>query len=346
MNYTLVKKLPSFQDMQQAFPLSLEARAQIKQNTAEVRAILEGRDDRLLIIVGPCSAWPKEAVLDYARRLVNLNHQVKARLKLVMRVYTQKPRTTKGWTGPINQPDPCAPPNIEAGLTYTLEMMVKVLELGLPLADEAVLTPHAQGLLSYLSWVAIGARSSEDQAHRILASAIDCAVGLKNPTHGSLAVAVNSIVAAQHSHAAAFDGYQVQTQGNLHAHLVLRGANQASNYSIEDLESVQRQMQKHGIQNPSVIVDASHDNCLLKGKKAHQLQPDIVFEIMQNVAKRADLKKLIKGFMIESFLKEGSQALNSNDLPSLDLNGLSITDPCLGWEATETFLLDLARMHS
>lgn len=345
MNHTIIKKLPSVDDLIQAFPLSSASCEQIMRDRQEVKAIMEGSDKRLLMIVGPCSAWPKAAVLEYAKRLVCLNKQVSHALKLVMRVYIQKPRTTKGWTGPVNQPDIFSPPDIEAGMQYTREMMVKVIDMGLAIADEALFTHNSKGFQELLSWVAIGARSSEDPEHRIFASAQGCAVGLKNPTHGSLAIGVNSVIAAQHPHVAVFDGHEVQTHGNRHAHLVLRGANHAPNYSIAHLEEVKHHMQMHQISNPSVMIDASHDNCLVNGKKDHRLQSKIVLDMMKNLQSRPDLRPLVKGFMVESFLKEGNQAVDLNHPKKLDLGGLSITDPCLGWDNTEAFLLQLATME-
>lgn len=342
MNYSIIKKIPPIETMVQAFPVSAVASQRISQHRQEIKAILEGRDPRLLIILGPCSAWPKEAVLDYAQRLLSLNKKVGQVLKLVMRVYIQKPRTTQGWAGPLNQSDLSRAPDLEAGMRYSRDMMVKVVEMGLPIADEALLIENAKGFLDLLSWVAIGARSSENQAHRVFASALNCAVGLKNPTHGALSIAVNSVVSAQHPHVAIFDGSEVKTHGNAHAHLVLRGANGAPNYEISHLEAVQQQMEKHGIQNPSLLIDVSHDNCLLKGIKRPQLQPKIIFEIMQNIQSRPDLKPLLKGFMLESFLKEGAQAIHLKKSEEIDLGGLSITDPCLAWEETEAFLLEFA----
>jgi 3-deoxy-7-phosphoheptulonate synthase len=341
MNYTVIKKLPPVEEVIQAYPLSTTAHKKIMQDRQEVKAILEGRDQRSIIIVGPCSAWPKEAVLEYAQRLLDLNKKVEHALKLIMRVYIQKPRTTKGWTGPVNQPDLFSAPDIEMGIKYTRDMMVKVIEMGLPIADEALFTHNAKGFLELLSWAAIGARSTEDQEHRIFASALDCAVGLKNPTHGSLAIGINSIIAAQYPHVAVFDGDEVQTHGNLYAHLVLRGANHAPNYSISHLEEVRHHMEKHQIKNPSVIIDASHDNCLVNGKKDHRLQSTIILDTIHNLRDRPDLRQLVKGFMIESFLKEGSQSVDLNNPGGIDLDGLSITDPCLGWEETEALLLTL-----
>ncbi|QDP71954.1 3-deoxy-7-phosphoheptulonate synthase [Legionella israelensis] len=342
MNYTVIKTLPPVEDVIQAFPLSPSAQAKIQQDRREVKNILEGKDDRLLMIIGPCSAWPKEAVLKYAQKLLKLNELVKDKLKLIMRVYIQKPRTTKGWTGPVNQPDIFSPPDIEAGIKYTRDMMIKVIEMGLPIADEALFTHNAKGFLELLSWVAIGARSSEDQEHRIFASALDCPVGLKNPTHGSLAIAVNSIIAAQHPHVAVFDRDEVQTHGNQYAHLVLRGANHAPNYSIQHLEEAKRQMDKHHIHHPSLIIDASHDNCLVDGKKDYRLQPSIILNLLKDLKSRPDLRKLVKGFMVESFLQEGKQTVNIKQPKTVDLSGLSITDPCLGWQKTEELLLQFA----
>lgn len=342
MNYTIIKKLPPVEEVIQAIPLGNEWHEKIRQDRQEVKNILEGNDSRLLLVIGPCSAWPKEAVLEYARRLAELNHKVSHSLKLVMRTYIQKPRTTKGWTGPVNQPDPCQPADIEEGVKYTRDMMIKVIKMGLPIADEALFTHNAKGFLELLTWVAVGARSAEDQEHRIFASAIDYPVGMKNPTHGSLAVGVNSVVAAQHTHVAVFDGYEVQTHGNPHAHLVLRGSNQAPNYSNAHLEEVKKYMDAQQIQNPAVMIDASHDNCLVDGKKDHRLQASIVLEVLENVRSRPDLKKLVKGFMVESFIKEGNQKVDETNPAAIDLGGLSITDPCLSWEQTEDMLLHLS----
>lgn len=345
MNYTILKKLLPVEEIIQSFPLSIEGHRRIIQDRREVNHILEGKDKRLLMIIGPCSAWPKEAVLEYAKRLFALNKKLKHALKIIMRVYIQKPRTTKGWTGPVNQPDPFSNSDIEKGVIYTRNMMIKIIEMGLPIADEALFTHNAKGFLELLSWVAVGARSAEDQEHRIFASAIDCAVGMKNPTHGSLSVAVNSIIAAQHSHIAVFDGYEVETHGNAHAHLVLRGSQHAPNYSVAHLEEVKNYMERHRIVNPAIIIDVSHDNCLVNGKKNYSLQPDILFKVIEDLQSRPHLKKLVKGFMVESFLKEGNQKVEDQHPENIDLNGLSITDPCLSWDQTEAMLLKLAKLY-
>jgi|SRR3990167_2534984 len=342
MSYKRIKKLPTAEEIIQQYPLSSSGHEKIMNDRREIKHILEGKDNRLLMIVGPCSAWPREAVYEYAKRLHALNKHVSHALKIVMRMYIQKPRTTKGWTGPINQPDPFSEASIEAGMHYARKMMVKVVEMGLPIADECLFTHNGSGFSELVSWFAIGARSSEDHEHRIFASAANCPVGMKNPTHGSITIGVNGVVAAQNPHVAAIDHYEVQTLGNAHAHLVLRGSNEAPNYSLKHLEAVKKQFEKHFIQNPAVVIDVSHDNCLINGKKEYQAQPAILFHVMDYLKKRPDLRQLMKGFMIESYLKEGNQKLEACCPSTVDLNGLSITDPCLGWDETETLLRELA----
>jgi 3-deoxy-7-phosphoheptulonate synthase len=342
MKYNIIKKLPTTEEVIQSNPLTLKEHKEIIQHRQEIRNILAGKDERYIIIVGPCSAWPKEGVLEYTKRLVHLNKRVKHALKIVMRVYVQKPRTIKGWLGPAIQPNPLSSPDVEAGMKYTRDIMIKIIKAGIPIASEILFTHNAKTFLELLSWAAIGARSSEDQEHRIFASAIDCPVGLKNPTHGSLAVGVNSVVAAQLSHVAAFDGYEVQTFGNEYAHIVLRGGNQTSNYSFMHLMEVKRYMDIHKISNPAVIIDTSHDNCIISGKKEYHLQSNIVMEVIEDLKRHTQLRKLVKGFMIESFLKEGNQKLDVQNPKDIDLGGLSITDPCIDWEQTEDLLLKLA----
>lgn len=343
MNYTVIKKIPAPEEIIAAAPLSASAAASILQHQAEIKAILAGQDSRMLVIVGPCSAWPEAAVLEYAERLKKLSNQVNHALKIVMRVYIQKPRTTKGWIGPVNQPDPFRYPDIEAGINYARQMMVKVVEMGLPIADEALFTHNARGFLELLSWVAIGARSAEDQEHRIFASAINCPVGLKNPTHGSLEVAVNSVIAAQYPHVAVLNGYEVQTHGNDYAHLVLRGSKTGPNYSVTHLHEVKERMRQQNIKNPAIVVDVSHDNCLRDGKKDPLFQEQIVMEILHSVKNNPELKSLVRGVMIESFIKEGCQNIDKLAPDTVDLSGLSITDPCLGWEKTQALVLKLAQ---
>lgn len=345
MNITIIKKISPAEEIIQRFPLGEKEHEKISLDRNEIKDILEGKDKRLLLIIGPCSAWPKEAVWEYAKRLKALESKVHKNLKIIMRTYIQKPRTTKGWTGPVNQPDPCARPDIEAGILYCREMMTRIIELGLPIADEALFTHNAKAFVELLSWVAIGARSVEDQEHRIFASALPCAVGMKNSTTGSIKIGVNSIVAAQYPHVAALNGYEVQTHGNPYAHLVLRGGETGTNYSPKHIEAAKKEMEKHDISNPAIIIDASHDNCLLNGAKNHNSQISVIRECMETFRQNPDLLKIVKGFMLESFIKEGNQKIDSGAPEKLDRNGLSITDPCLGWDDTEKLILELSKLH-
>jgi 3-deoxy-7-phosphoheptulonate synthase len=221
--------------------------------------------------------------------------------------------------------------------------MVTITEKNLAIADEALFTHNARGFLELLSWVAVGARSSEDQEHRVFASSIDCPVGMKNPTNGSIKIGVNSIVAAQHPHVAVFDGYEVETTGNQYAHLVLRGGGGQTNYSLKHLEEVKNNLEISDVKNPAVIVDVSHDNCLVNGVKRYESQGDVVFEILQTLEDNPHLKRFVKGFMLESFIKPGRQ--NVEPGKPIDMGGLSITDPCLGWTETEELLLKLAGVN-
>jgi 3-deoxy-7-phosphoheptulonate synthase len=342
MAYKVIRKISSAEEIINEFPLSQTATNKISQDRQEIKDILNGKDNRLIIIVGPCSAWPAEAVLEYAKKMLNLNELVKDKLKLVMRVYIQKPRTIKGWLGPVNQPDPLLPPNISLGIKYARKLMVQVVEMGLPIADEALFTHNSKGFMELLSWVAIGARSSEDQEHRIFASSIDCAVGIKNPTNGSVKIGVNGVIAAQQPHTSVFDGYEIETDGNHYAHLVLRGGNGTTNYSLEHLLEAKKYIVEHNIHNPAILVDVSHDNSIFNGIKDYRRQPNIIFDVLQNAKNNKEIKGLIKGFMIESFIKPGNQ--NADTVQNIDTGGLSITDPCLGFNETQELLLDIAKM--
>ncbi|QQG37851.1 MAG: 3-deoxy-7-phosphoheptulonate synthase [Candidatus Kaiserbacteria bacterium] len=345
-NFTVVRKLPQIDDIIARYPLSKSAQKKVFADRDEIRTILDGRDDRLLLIVGPCSAWPSPAVLEFAKRLKNLSADVEKRIKLVMRVYIQKPRTIKGWLGPVNQPDPFQAPDIPEGAAYCRDMMVQAVEMGLPIADEAVFTHNAKGFAELLSWMAIGARSVEDQEHRIFASGTDCPVGMKNGTTGSIEVAVNGIVAAQHKHHAVWDGNQVETKGNKYAHLVLRGGSDGPNYGVEHVMEAKTLFEKQKVHNPAIIVDASHDNCRFNGVKDPSRQAMVVKEVLAVRAVNPEVKKLVKGFMIESFLKPGAQKIESLDPETIDREGLSVTDPCMGWEETEQLIREMAKHHA
>ena len=343
MNITIIKKLPIAEEIVQLAPLSENGHEQVARDRQEIRDILSGKDNRLIIIVGPCSAWPKDAVLEYAVKLKALSDKVKDKIKIIMRTYIQKPRTTHGWTGPVNQPDPFSPPDIAEGIKYCRSLMVKIIEMGLPIADEALFTHNAKGFIELLSWVAIGARSVEDQEHRIFASAMPCPVGMKNTTTGSIEFAVNGIIAAQHQHHAVFGGYHVETNGNPYAHLILRGKINGPNYGAEYLHEARALFIKHKIQNPAVLIDASHDNCKINGVKDCTMQPMVIKEVLATMNVNPQLKALVKGFMIESFIKEGNQKLESLTAETVDRGGLSITDPCLSFVDTEKLILEITK---
>lgn len=341
MNITVIKKIPTAEEIIQMYPLSEAGHKQIIKDRQEVRDIIAGRDNRLLLIVGPCSAWPSEAVLEYAAHLKNISDEVKEKFKIVMRAYIQKPRTTRGWTGPINQPDPFQPPDISKGIKYCRNLMTKIIELGLPIADEALFTHNTKGFIDLLSWAAVGARSVEDQEHRILASAVECPVGMKNSTTGSIEVAVNGILAAQFQHHIVFSGYHVETNGNRYAHLVLRGKTGSPNYGAEHLHEASALFEKNKIQNPAILIDASHDNCCINGIKDCTRQGSVVKEVLSTIDVNQKLKKLVKGFMVESFIKTGNQKIEASTSETIDRAGLSITDPCLGWEETKKLIRDM-----
>jgi 3-deoxy-7-phosphoheptulonate synthase len=337
-----LKKLPTADELIERMPLSAAGHERVRTDRAEIRAILEGTDTRLMLVVGPCSAWPREAVLEYAARLAALEHQVVDSLKLVLRVYIQKPRTTRGWTGPVNQPDPFSAPDIEAGMFYCRRMMVQAIEMGLAIADEALFTHNARGFIELLSWVAIGARSAEDPEHRIWASALDVPVGMKNPTSGCIGIATNSVLAAQSPHVAVFEGHQVETEGNEHAHLVLRGGVQGSNYSLDELLLARKLLLEKAVINPAILIDSSHDNCRVDGRKEAGAQPRVVREVLESMRARPELRALVRGFLVESYLEAGCQSLERTTAESVNRSGLSLTDPCLSWDETEELILELA----
>ncbi len=301
----------------------------VETHRKEIKNILRGEDARKLVIVGPCSAWPYEEVLEYARRISDIEKDVRNHLKIVMRVYTQKPRTTLGWKGPLIQPDPDKKPDLEKGKEYTLNLMKEIAGLELSLADEVLFIESSEYLLEYLSWTAIGARTSESQPHRLFASSVDIPVGIKNPTSGSLKKGVESVFSAQHANTGIINGKEVQTEGNPCAHLVLRGGADGPNYDADSIKDAVNLMRDMEIKNPSIIVDASHDNSKVSGEKRPERQLEIPFEVQEAVkTMRGDIiKNPVKGFMIESFLTEES----------------GITDPGLNWTDTEKLIENLAK---
>lgn len=337
MNQT--KELISAAEINALLPLTNIHKQDILKHRQEIKNILAGHDKRLILIIGPCSAWPNTAVLKYAKLLANLERQVANKIKIIMRVYPHKPRTTLGWQGALLQPELHQEVDINSGLKYSRKMMLDVIEIGLPIASEILNINLHNYFIDLLSWVAVGARSSENQEHRLFASYLDIATGLKNPTHGSLEVAINSIITAQHKHSIILGNYQIPTSGNPFAHLVLRGGNKKPNFSNANLEIVYNLFKQHKIVNPSIIIDVNHDNSIFNDKPNYTMQIQNIFAILDNINQNSNYKNLVKGFMVESFLQDGNQNIKNNEI---DLDGLSITDPCIGWEKTEKLIMDLS----
>ncbi len=336
MRATIDKELPSFEFVKKKLPLDDSLRKEIEIHKKEIFSILEGEDSRKLLIIGPCSAWPKDAVIKYFQMLKEHLGDVEKNIKIVARVYTQKPRTTVGWTGPLNQVDPFKDSDIEEGIYYCRDLMLEISRLGFAIADEALFT-HSGGYFDDLiSWYAIGARSSENQEHRIYASMLDQAVGIKNPTSGDIEKGVQGVIAAQHPHTFLLHSKQITTQGNSHAHLILRGGNGSPNISEEELFKASNLLSSRS--NPSIIIDASHENSIdSNGVKNPLQQKKVIEEVLRLIEKEDQLKSTIKGFMVESFIIEGNQKLDSKE--KLDLRGLSITDKCIGIDETKEILL-------
>ncbi|MBO5046574.1 MAG: 3-deoxy-7-phosphoheptulonate synthase [Clostridia bacterium] len=333
-------RIPSAEEILSEKPLP-ESLKQIKSaRDALAKDVIAGRSDKLLVVVGPCSAHESKPVLEYVRRLGKLNEKVKDKLVLVPRIYTNKPRTKGvGYKGMFSQPDPENKENILRGIQTIRELhMHAIEESGLSAADEMLYPENYAYVEDVLTYIAVGARSSENQMHRLVSSGIDLPVGIKNPMSGSVPVLLNSIFAAQSKQVFKYHDFQVQTGGNEYAHAVLRGmvdsyGNDIPNFHYETVMQVFDGYCKSGgeLQNPAIIVDANHSN---SGKRFYQ-QIRIIEEVMQNRLYDKDFKKIIKGFMIESFLVEGNQ---KHDV----VFGQSITDPCLGWEDTERLILDIA----
>ncbi|MEI6650926.1 MAG: 3-deoxy-7-phosphoheptulonate synthase [Candidatus Moraniibacteriota bacterium] len=322
---------------------SAEVRRRVEADRQEIRNILDGTDRRLLAIVGPCSAWPEEAVLKYAGKLRKFSDTVADSLKIVMRVYTQKPRTVDGWNGLLAQPDPFAGPDMDDGLRRASILMEQIVSLGLPVADEALFLAPSLVLSRWLSWTAIGARSAEDQEHRAYASGIGIPVGMKHPTSGSIPVGVNGVLAARSPQFSPLFSTDSFTAGNPYAHLVLRGGESGTNFDAEHIVSAGRLMKDKGIEHPAIVVDASHDNARVDGVKDPSRQIGVIFEMLSGVSGNQEARGYFRGFMLESFLCSGSQDFRKSDTGRIDRRGCSVTDPCLSWEETEKLLLEVAR---
>ena len=339
MNMEWKRELPSARVVKEMYPLSDEGAARKKTNDAAVQAIFKGEDDRFLLIIGPCSADREDAVLEYISRLRGVQEDVADKIVIVPRIYTNKPRTTgAGYKGMLHQPDPGSAPDMLKGLIAIRKLHLKALEeYGFSCADEMLYPQNHPYLSDVLSYVAVGARSVENQMHRLTSSGLDIPVGMKNPTGGMMSVMMNAITAAQHGHTFVYSGWEVVSRGNPLAHAILRGnshksGHSAPNYHYEDLMFVRDLYDQSGLENPAVIVDTNHAN---SGKHFAE-QPRIAREVLHSMMLSPDIKKMVKGLMIESYLLDGCQA------PDGGVYGQSITDPCLGWEKTERMIRELA----
>lgn len=339
MSFEFIRKLPTPDEIREQLPVSEELSQLKATRDQEIRDVITGESNKFLVIIGPCSADNEDAVLDYVSRLSKVNEKVKDKLLLIPRIYTGKPRTTgEGYKGLVHQPDPEKQPDFLAGLIAMRKMHIHAMEVsGLTAADE-MLYPENWGYVSdLLSYVAIGARSVEDQQHRIVVSGFDVPIGMKNPTSGNLTVMLNSVYASQHPHSFIYRGYEVKTNGNDLAHTVLRGATNkhgesTPNYHYEDLNLLLNLYNERDLKNPAAIIDTNHSN----SNKQFDQQIRIVKEVMHSRKLNPDIHKLVKGVMIESYIEEGCQKVGGG------VYGKSITDPCLGWEDTERLIYDLA----
>lgn len=339
MSIIFEKPLPSPEEIAAMYPLSADLKALKARRDQEIKDVLSGKDNRFLVIIGPCSADNEVSVCDYMERIAKVNDKVKDKLLIVPRVYTNKPRTTgEGYKGILHQPDPEKAENMEAGLKAIRQLHIKAIEAsGLTCADEMLYPDNYQYLEDILSYVAVGARSVENQQHRLVASGMNVPVGMKNPTSGDYSVMINAVYAGQKSHCFIYHGSEVRSDGNPYTHIILRGAvnkhgNTIPNYHYEDLKLVSELYAEKNLLNPACIVDANHSN---SGKKFKE-QIRIVKEILHSRSHSEEINNLVKGVMIESYIEEGCQKIGEH------IYGKSITDPCLGWNDTEKLLYDIA----
>lgn len=342
MSFEFLKKLPTPREIREQYPVSEQVEAVKKARDLEIKKVFTGDSDKFLVIIGPCSADNSESVLDYVHRLAKVQDKVGDKLILIPRVYTNKPRTTgEGYKGILHQPDPEKKPDLLAGLVAIRKLHLRVAEeTGLTSADEMLYPENYTYLSDILSYVAIGARSVENQQHRLTVSGMDVPAGMKNPTSGDLSVMLNSVIAAQHPHSFIYRNWEVKTTGNPLAHVILRGAvnkhgNCIPNYHYEDLIRVVDMYTEKGLANPAIIVDANHSN----SNKQYAEQIRIVKEVLHSRNVNPHIKPFVKGVMIESYLQPGNQKIGC--VPHI--YGKSITDPCLGWPESEELIYDIYR---
>ncbi len=338
MSFTRIQPIPSPEEIKADLPLPDDLKAIKEKRDAEIRAVFARESDKFLLIIGPCSAHNVNAVCEYVNRLARLQEQVQDKLVLVPRIYTNKPRTTgEGYKGMAHQPDPEGTPDMVVGIKTIRQMQIRAFrESHLTAADEMLYPSNLPYVEDLLSYIAVGARSVENQNHRLTISGVDVPAGMKNPTGGDLDVMFNAIYAAQIPHVFFYNGWEVRTSGNPLTHAVLRGmayqGRSMPNYHYEDLIHIVEQYLARNLDNPTIIVDTNHNN----SNKIFSEQPRIGLEVMRSRHHAARLHKVVRGLMVESYLQEGSQQ------PDEGIFGKSITDPCLGWEDTEVFVKKLA----
>lgn len=341
MSVEFIRKLALPAEVREMCPLTKEHREVVRAAKEQAEAIFAGQSDRLLLIIGPCSADNEDSVIDYISRLRPLQEKVAEKILIIPRVYTNKPRTTgEGYKGMLHQPNPDEKPDLFQGIIATRHLHIKAIsEAGFACADEMLYPENHQYLDDLLAYVAVGARSVEDQEHRLTASGISAPVGMKNPTSGDFAVMLNAILAAQHGHTFIYRGWEVKSGGNPYAHAILRGytnkhGESRPNYHYEDLIQLYHMYSKKELLNPAAIIDTNHSN----SNKDPFEQPRIIKEVINSMKHNESVKKMIKGFMVESYIEDGCQRVGGK------VYGKSITDPCLGWEKTERLILDIAEI--
>ena len=341
MNMSFERKLAIPMEVKEMFPIDGQMQEAVDKRREQIKKIIAGKDQRILLIIGPCSADREDSVLDYISRLRKIQEKVEERILIVPRIYTNKPRTTgDGYKGLLHSPDPSGKPDLLKGIIATRELHMRaVKETGFACADEMLYPENYKYLDDLIGYTAVGARSVENQQHRLTASGVEVAVGMKNPTSGDLSVMINSIKAAQHPHTFIYRGWEGHSTGNEYAHAVLRGFNTKGgqtfpNYHYEDVIYLHDLYEKAGLKNPAVIIDTNHAN----SNKNPFEQPRIISEVMSYRKLNEETRKLVKGFMVESYIEDGRQEIGEG------IYGKSITDACLGWEKSEKLILDLAEM--
>ncbi len=342
MNMEFRRKLPIPKEIKEQFPLSRDGEKSLKSRQDEIKQVLSGESEKFALIIGPCSADREDAVLDYIYRLRDVEEKVKDKIIIIPRIYTNKPRTTgEGYKGMLHQPDPNAEPDMLKGILATRNIHMRAInETGFGCADEMLYPENHRYISDLIAYITIGARSVENQQHRLTASGLDIPVGMKNPTGGDISVMMNAIKAGQSSHTFLYRGWEVKTAGNPYSHAILRGyvdtlGHTHPNYHYDDLLRMKETYKEAELKNPAVIVDTNHAN----SGKQHLMQIEIAKDVLNSRNSSPEIKKIVKGLMIESYIEDGAQQICDHSI-----YGKSVTDPCLGWEKTERLIYDIAEM--